>query len=132
MCSSDLESVAETLGLAAQCMETLERAFGGRTLVAGRGARGQFDGGAELHLRLYARADPADIARVLDELGMDEPTFETIETIHGRANRVRTAIEGTVVTVLRCMPEWWEDRTRDIVTGRPTAVRTLEELRRDG
>jgi hypothetical protein len=124
------EAVEETLGLAAQCMETLERAFGGPTLLAGRGARGQFDGGAELHLRLYARAELPDIARVLAELGMDEPTFETVETIHGRANRVRTAIDGVVIAVLRCLPEWWDDRSRDLVTGKPTSVRTLAQLQR--
>jgi hypothetical protein len=124
------EEVAETLGLAAQCMETLERAFGGPTLLAGRGARGQFDGGAELHLRLYARAELPDIARVLAELGMEEPSFETVETLHGRANRVRTAIDGVVVTVLRCLPEWWGDRARDLVTGKPASLRTLEELQR--
>lgn len=121
--------VDETLGLAAVAMDALERATGGRTLLAGRGARGQFDGGAGLHLRLYSRADLADVAAVLVECGFDEPGFETVETVHGRANRLRTGLDGVTLCVLRCLPEWWADRDRDLVTGRPAFTRTLEELR---
>lgn len=121
--------VEETLALAAVVMDALERATGGRTLLAGRGARAQFDGGAELHVRLYARAELADIAAVLDECGFEEPAFETVETRHGRANRVRTSLDGVTLCVLRCLPEWWDDRGRDLVTGHPAATRTLEGLR---
>ena len=121
--------VEETLALAAMVMDALERATGGRTLLAGRGARGQFDGGAELHVRLYARAEPAEIAAVLDGCGFGEPAFETVETLHGRTNRVRTSMDGVTLCVMRCLPEWWDDRSRDLVTGRPAATRTLDGLR---
>ena len=125
------ESVDETLAFAAEAMDALERAFGARTLLAGRAARSQFDGGAVLHIRLYARASPQDIATVLVDLGMDEPSFGTAETVHGRASMVRSAIDGVDVNVLSCLPEWWDRRDLDLVTGRPTAVRTLESLRAD-
>jgi hypothetical protein len=121
--------VDDTLAFAAQSMELLERAFVGRTLLCGRGARGQFDGGAELHVRLYARADLAEIARVLVDAGFDEPSFETVDTVRGRANRLRTAQGGVALAVTRCLPEWWDSREDDLVTGRRTATRTLEELR---
>jgi len=32
--------------------------------------------------------------------------------------------------VLRCLPEWWSDRAHDLVTGKATAVQTLEQLRK--
>lgn len=121
--------VDDTLAFAAQAMELLERAFTGRTLLCGRGARGQFDGGAELHVRLYARADLADVARVLVDAGFDEPAFETVDTVHGKANRLRTAQDGIALAVIRCLPEWWGAREEDLVTGRRTATRTLDELR---
>ena len=124
------ELVDETLGLAAEVMEMLERAFGATTLLAGRGARGQFDGGAELHIRLYARAELPAIAQLLVDAGFEEPTFETVTTTHGRADRVRTTIDGVAVMVLRCLPEWWSDRAHDLVTGKATAVQTLEQLRK--
>lgn len=123
--------VDETLALAAEVMECLERAFAARTLLCGRGARGQFDGGARLHVRLYARADLGAIAQVLVDAGFDEPSFETVETVHGKANRLRTAQDGVELVVTRCLPEWWESHGDDLVTGRRTAVRSLEELRRD-
>ena len=121
--------VDDTLAFAEQAMELLERAFAGRTLLCGRGARGRFDGGAELHVRLYARAELAEIARVLVDAGFDEPVFETVETAHGRANRLRTAQDGVALAVTRCLPEGWASREDDLVTGRRTATRTLEELR---
>lgn len=121
--------VDDTLALAAETMDHLERAFGAPTLLCGRGARGQFDGGAELHVRLYARAELSDIAQVLVDAGFDEPAFETVDTTHGKANRLRTALEGVVLVVTRCLPEWWGTRADDLVTGRRTAVRTLDELR---
>lgn len=122
------ERVGETLALAAAVMGALERAFGGRTLLCGRGARGQFDGGASLHVRLYARAELADVAQLLVDEGFAEPSFETVDTVHGRANRVRTELDGVALSVTRCLPEWWDDRARDLVTGRRTAIRSLDQL----
>ncbi len=122
--------VRSTLALAAEAMETLERAFNARTLLCGRGARGHFDGGAELHVRLYARVELAALAQLLVDGGFDEPEFETVETAHGRANRLRTAQDGVTLVVTRCLPEWWEGRETDLVTGRRTAVRTLADLRK--
>lgn len=121
--------VDDTLALAAETMDHLERAFGARTLLCGRGARGQFDGGAELHVRLYARAELPDIAQVLVDAGFEEPSFETVDTTHGKANRLRTALDGVALVVTRCLPEWWATRAEDLVTGRRTSVRTLDELR---
>ena len=109
-------------------MGALERAFRGRTVLCGRGARGQFDGGAQLHVRLYARAELPEIAQLLVEEGFEEPSFETVETVHGRANRLRTALDGVGLAVTRCLPEWWGDRAKDLVTGARTDVRTLEEV----
>ena len=122
------EEVRDTFALAAVTMSALERGFGARTLLCGRGARGQFDGGARLHVRLYARAELPAIAQLLVDEGFEEPSFETMETVHGRANRVRTALDGVELAVTRCLPEWWDDRGRDLVTGRRTEARTLEEV----
>lgn len=122
--------VDETLALAAEVMECLERAFAARTLLCGRGARGQFDGGAQLHVRLYARADLRDVAQLLVDEGFEEPAIETVDTVHGRANRLRTAQDGVELVVTRCLPEWWDTRADDLVTGRRTSIRSLEELRR--
>ena len=121
--------VRSTLALAAETMETLERAFGARTLLCGRGARGQFDGGAELHVRLYARAELSAIAQLLVDSGFDEPSFETVDTAHGRANRLRTEQGGVELVVTRCLPEWWDGRDLDLVTGRRATVRTLDQVR---
>jgi hypothetical protein len=125
------ERVEDTHALAAAVMSALERAFGGLTLLCGRGARGQFDGGASLHVRLYARAELADVAQLLVDEGFAEPAFETSETVHGRVNRLRTELDGVELVVARCLPEWWEDRARDLVTGRRTATRSLDELEGD-
>ena len=122
-------AVAAHFALAAHVMALLERAFAGPTLLCGRGARGQFDGGAELHLRLYARAPLHAIAQLLVDAGFAEPAFETVETRHGRANRLRIDHEGTLLCVMRCLPEWWESRDEDLVTGRRTAVLALEQVR---
>ena len=122
-------AVAAHFALAAHVMELLERAFAGPTLLCGRGARGQFDGGAELHLRLYARAPLHAIAQLLVDAGFGEPAFETVETRHGRANRLRIDHEGVVLCVMRCLPEWWDDRASDLVTGTRTSVLALEQVR---
>lgn len=114
--------------LAAAAMALLERAFAARTLLAGRGARGQFDGGAQLHIRLYARAPVHAVAQTLVDAGFEEPRIETIETTHGRANRLRFAHEGVELLVTRCLPEWWGERTQDLVTGKRTDIKTLEEV----
>jgi hypothetical protein len=126
------DQVQGTLALAAEIMDLLERGFSGLTLLAGRGARGHFDGGAEIHIRLYARAELSEIAQLLVDLGFEEPSFETVDTTHGRANRLRTIMDGVTLVVVRCLPEWWSDHQNDLVTGRPTATRTLTSLRHDG
>ncbi|HAQ68293.1 MAG TPA: hypothetical protein DCR70_11330 [Phycisphaerales bacterium] len=125
------EGVQGILALAAELMDLLERGFSGTTLLAGRGARGHFDGGAEIHIRLYARAELSEIAQLLVDVGCEEPSFETIETTHGRANRIRTSMDGVTIVVVRCLPEWWSDHEHDLVTARPTATRTLKALRHD-
>ncbi|MCX5639202.1 MAG: hypothetical protein NT059_00075 [Planctomycetota bacterium] len=125
------DRVQGTMALAAEMMDLLERGFSGLTLLAGRGARGHFDGGAEIHIRLYAHAELSDIAQLLVDVGFEEPSFETIETKHGRANRVRTSMDGVTLVVVRCLPEWWSDHEHDLVTGRPAATRTLKSLRHD-
>jgi hypothetical protein len=121
--------VAEHHALAAVVMDLLERAFAGPTLLAGRAARGQFDGGATLHVRLYTRAPLHSIAQALVDAGFAEPTIETIDTRHGRANRLRIDHEGTEIAVTRCLPEWWPERASDLVTGRRTATLDLEGVR---
>ncbi len=120
--------VRGTLALAAVAMDILERAFNAQTLLAGRAARGQVDGGAQLHIRLYTRAPLDQIAGVLVDAGFEEPAIQTIDTRHGRANRLRMPHEGAEIIILRCLPEWWSDRANDLVTGRRAAIMTLEEL----
>lgn len=121
--------VAEHHALAAHVMDLLERAFAGPTLLAGRAARGQFDGGASIHVRLYTRAPLHAIAQAIVDAGFEEPAFETIDTRHGRANRLRIDHEGTELAITRCLPEWWADRESDLVTGRRTATLDLDAVR---
>lgn len=50
---------------------------------------GRWTAAAQLHIRLYTRAPLDQIAGVLVDAGFEEPAIQTIDTRHGRANRLR-------------------------------------------
>ena len=99
-------------------------------VLVGRAAKGQIDAGVTIHIRLYTKASVGDLARTLVESGYEEPTFETVNTRHGRLNRLRLTEEGTEVVLTRCLPRMTPTADRDLFTGRPIKTATLTEVRR--
>ncbi|MHC4427623.1 MAG: hypothetical protein ACYS0D_03355 [Planctomycetota bacterium] len=101
-----------------------------RTFFVGRAARGLIDGGVTVHIRLYTRNSITELAGTLVDYGYDEPSFETVNTRHGRLNRLRLNDDGIEVVVTRLLPEMAADADRDLFSGRPIATATLEQLRK--
>lgn len=124
-------AAAARLQHAVRAMEQLERALGAPTLLAGRAAKGYTDGDATLHVRVYTKASVAEMADALVGHGFPEPVIRTVETRKGRANELRFDLPDATVAVLRCLPDWRRDSGTDLVTGRPIATRTLEDLQGD-
>ncbi len=99
-------------------------------ILVGRAAKGQIDAGVTIHIRLYTKAPVGDLARTLVEFGYEEPSFETVNTPHGRLNRLRLTEEGTEVVLTRCLPRMAATTHLDVFTGRPIETATLAEIRR--
>ena len=99
-------------------------------LLVGRVAKGLIDAGATIHIRLYTRAPIADVARALIGFGYEEPDFETINTRHGRLNRMRMSDDGIDVVLTRCLPEMDAEAHVDLFTDRPIETATLNDLRK--
>jgi hypothetical protein len=135
--------VRSVLATAEEVMTTLEYAFGepaarrgahrgaggDSVLLVGRAAEGHVDAGAAVNIRLYSRRPIGHVAAALVEVGYAEPEFDTVETRHGRLNRLRFLSEGIEISVTRCRPEMSGDARRDLVTGKTIATMQLNELR---
>lgn len=116
---------------AEELMTALEEMFQDiSTLLAGRGARGQVDGGVTLHIRMYTRRAVGDIARQLVELGYDEPEFETAETSMGRLDRILLETNGVQIVLTRCLMEMRSRSDRDLFTDRRIETADIASLRR--
>ena len=99
-------------------------------LLVGRVAKGLIDAGVTIHIRLYTRAPIAEMARALVGFGYEEPDFETLDTRHGRLNRIRLADDGIDVVMTRCLPEMAAEARFDLFSGRPIETATLGDLRK--
>ncbi len=99
-------------------------------VLVGRAAKEQIDAGVTIYIRLYTKVPVGDLARTLVESGCEEPSFETVNTPHGRLNRLRLTEEGTEVVLTRCLPGTATNAGQDLFTGRPIKTATLTEVRR--
>lgn len=125
------ERVRSMWETAEQLMTLLSSAFDDAlVLLTGRAVKGQIDGGLSPHLRIYTRASVGEIAQVLVEHGCEEPSFETVNTRRGRLNRLRLVDEGWEIVITRRLPEMAGRPGTDLVTGKPIATATIEQLRR--
>lgn len=126
-------SVQATWAIAERIMSTLEDQLNdASTLLLGRGAKGQFDADAELHLRVYTRADISTIAQVLVDDGCEEPQFQTVESRVGRLNRIMFLEEGIEVSLTRLPTSMREGKLNeqvDLFTGKPISALDLAMLR---
>ncbi len=125
------ERVRQVLRVAERLMTVLTEGMPDiEPLLVGRVAKGLIDAGATIHIRLYTRAPIADVARALIGFGYEEPDFETINTRHGRLNRMRMSDDGIDVVLTRCLPEMEAEAHVDLFTGRPIETATLHDLRK--
>lgn len=99
-------------------------------LFVGRAARGQIDGGASIYIRIYTRDPIESLAQLLVDFGYAEPAFDTINTSHGRMNRVLFEDEGWEVVITRCLPKMRKDAKRNLVRAGKVTIVTPRELRK--
>jgi hypothetical protein len=129
-----LARIREWLELAEDLMTTLEQALPGcETALVGRAAESHFDGDPAIHIRLHSpEADIGEIARILSDFGYDasEAKFPAMESRHGRLSQMKWLEEsGIEITLTRCARRAeFEDRLA-LVTGKPVARVSLNELR---
>ncbi|MCZ6445695.1 MAG: hypothetical protein O6758_05870, partial [Planctomycetota bacterium] len=55
---------------------------------------------------------------------------ETVNTRHGRLNRVRLDDQGIEIVLTRCLPHMAASANLDLFTARPIETATLTDLRR--
>ncbi len=101
------------------------------TVLVGRAAEGLVDAGLVIHLRVHTKESIKQLAAVLVEYDYAEPTFETVETKHGRLNRLRLVDEeeGYEAVAMRIKHTMRVQRDRCVFTGKVLAARTLSEVR---
>lgn len=100
-----------------------------RAVLVGRAAKGLVDGTTALHLRVYTELPVSELAERLVQIGYDEPDIETVNTKHGRLNRLRFADEGLELILTRCLPPMYATVGEDLFTGRETSVMLLSDVR---
>ena len=114
--------VVETLTVAEELMTALsEMADGMHPILVGRAARELVDGPGRLHVRVYTDATIERLARTLVDLGYDEPEFQTVDTRHGRMNRLLLESDGVELAVTRVATRLLRDVGRDLFADRPIA-----------
>jgi hypothetical protein len=117
--------------IAEQIMSVFEHVMpDAASLLVGRAAKGFFDAGVTIHIRLYTKQDIGELARILVEYGYDEPSFETAETRHGRLSQLRLREGEYDVIVTRCLPDMHVHAKTDLFTGNPIETLGLPALRR--
>jgi hypothetical protein len=134
------QSVREVLRIAEEVMTLLtefslrdaRRTNGGGIdcELVGRGARGLVDVDPTLHIRAYTDLGVDRIAEILVEHGYEEPSFQTVETRHGRMNRLLLADEGVELIITRCPPSLRHDAAADLFSGERIDAIGLDDLRR--
>jgi hypothetical protein len=123
-------AMKERLRGAEQLMSALDEYYAGVPMfLVGRGAKGQLDGDLVLHVRIYTDAPIKELAQTLVDLGYDEPKFETVNTRHGRLNRLRFEDDDAEILLTRCLPAMLKSAQQDLFTNAPIATLTLKQLR---
>jgi hypothetical protein len=99
--------------------------------VAGRAARGEFDADPRAHLRIVTDRRIGTAAAALVAAGWDEPEFTTLETTFGRCDQLHSQKDGLALTLTRIPTALAShaDDSHDIVTGKPTVVATVAQVR---
>lgn len=124
------QSIQNIWETAEQLMTLLEQALpDAQTLLVGRAAKGQVDGGVTVHVRLYTKSQITDIAQMLTEFEYSEPTFDTVDTTVGKLNRISFDDDGIAVVITRCLPEMYKNAKQDLFKDQPIETLTLNELR---
>jgi hypothetical protein len=95
----------------------------------GRAAQGLIDAGVTVQIRLYTEAPLSFIASVLQDFGYGEPSFRTSDTRFGRLNQIQIEEDGVPITITRCPPAMFPDRTTDLFTGKSIESVGLSTLR---
>ncbi len=121
--------VADVWRVAVELMDVLESGLRDvETVLVGRAARGQIDGGVVLHIRAYTERPVSDLAEVLVEHGYEEPEFETIETRIGPLQQLRLTEDERELAITRVPRAHSTDTSTDLVTGKAIDVVDLETL----
>lgn len=98
--------------------------------LMGRAAAGHFDADATVHIRLHTDASQAELAELLVGYGYEEPSFDTVHTMHGPLNRLRFTEQGLPVTITRCPKSLRLSPDIDLFTGKAIASADIQTLRR--
>ena len=124
------QSVRNIWETAEQLMTLLEQSLpDAQTLLVGRAAKGQIDAGVTVHVRLYTKSQITEITQILTEYQYDEPSFDTVDTLVGKLNRISFKDDGVAVVVTRCLPEMYKNAQQDLFKDQPIETLTLDELR---
>lgn len=124
------QSVRNIWETAEQLMTLLEQSLPDtQTLLVGRAAKGQIDGGVTVHVRLYTKSQITEIAQMLTDFEYSEPTFDTVDTTVGKLNRISFDDDGIAVVITRCLPEMYKNAKQDLFKDQPIETLSLDELR---
>ncbi|MCE2884227.1 MAG: hypothetical protein LW806_04920 [Planctomycetaceae bacterium] len=98
--------------------------------VYGRAALGELDLDPTVHIRVVTSLSIGDLAAAAVEAGLAEPAFETVDSRHGRIDRL--AAEGAFARyrVSRIPPGMRLDPGRDLVSGERVAHAGFEAISR--
>ena len=121
--------VADVWRIAAELMEVLESGLRDvDTVLVGRAARGQIDGGIVIHIRAYTERPVSDLAEVLVEHGYEEPDFETVETRIGPLQQLRLTEDERELAITRVPRAHSTHPGTDLVIGKSIEFVDLETL----
>lgn len=98
--------------------------------VYGRAALGELDLDPVVHIRVTTILPSAAIANVLVAIGLEEPSFATLESRVGRLDRIDTASELAEYRVLRLPPRIPIDPELDLVRGVRVPHARFEDISR--
>ncbi|MEM7228934.1 MAG: hypothetical protein AAF432_08980 [Planctomycetota bacterium] len=117
-----------------ESIEQLMTTFGELTddvepILAGRAARGLFDGPSAIYIRLYTDRSDTELLDVLALYDYPEARVETVDTQHGRANRLVFDDDDLSFVLTRCPRRWRADADRQLVDGSPIDTADLDAVR---
>ncbi len=90
-----------------------------RVMVMGRAARGLLDGPGRVYLRLFSDIALSVFADRLVELGYEEPSFHTVDTLHGRMSQLHLSEGGLDFSLTLIRSGVRVDDQLDLFTGKP-------------